>query len=78
MTEQTQTAPFTSWLWPDHRIGIRESRRLREEHNALVNSHAEAIEACRAVLASIDTPEDMADADQLCRDAIANATPAQP
>ena len=41
MTEQTQTAPFTSWLWPDHRIGIRESRRLRKEHNALVNSHAE-------------------------------------
>lgn len=26
-----------SWLWPDHVIGKRESRRLRDEHNALVN-----------------------------------------
>lgn len=25
------------WLWPDHVIGKRESRRLREEHNAAVN-----------------------------------------
>ena len=27
-----------SWLWPDHVIGKRESRALREEHNALVNA----------------------------------------
>ena len=32
---------WASWLWPDHIIGKRESRRLREEHNALLNSHAE-------------------------------------
>ncbi len=28
------------WLWPDHVISKRESRALREQHNALVNSHA--------------------------------------
>jgi hypothetical protein len=28
------------WLWPDHVIGKRESRQLRDEHNALVNDHA--------------------------------------
>jgi len=28
-----------SWLWPDRQIGKRESRELREEHNALVNHH---------------------------------------
>ena len=31
-TEHTKT-----WLWPDRVIGKRESRELREEHNALVN-----------------------------------------
>lgn len=35
----------TAWLWPDHNIGKRESRRLREEHNALYNSHAELLGA---------------------------------
>lgn len=30
-----------AWLWPDHVIGKRESRRLREEHNALYNSRAD-------------------------------------
>lgn len=35
----------TSWLWPDHVIGKRESRRLREQHNALANSHAELFAA---------------------------------
>jgi len=34
---------FKSWHWPDHNIGKRESRRLRDEHNALYNSHAELI-----------------------------------
>lgn len=36
-----------SWLWPDHIIGKRESRKLREEHNAVVNSHAELLEALK-------------------------------
>lgn len=33
------------WLWPDRTIGKRESRVLREEHNALFNSHAELLAA---------------------------------
>ena len=33
------------WLWPDHVIGKRESRRLREEHNALANEQAELLKA---------------------------------
>jgi hypothetical protein len=37
----------TVWLWPDHVIGKRESRRLREEHNALANSHAVILAALR-------------------------------
>jgi hypothetical protein len=45
----------TSWLWPDHPIGKRESRRLREEHNKLVNSHAELLAALERALA-IDAP----------------------
>lgn len=39
-----------SWLWPDRQIGKRESRQLREEHNALVNSHTELLEACKSML----------------------------
>ncbi len=31
------SAVAKSWLWPDHVIGKRESRVLRETHNALVN-----------------------------------------
>jgi len=33
------------WHWPDHVIGKRESRRLREEHNARMNERHEAKEA---------------------------------
>lgn len=36
-----------SWLWPDRTIGKRESRKLREEHNALVNLNAELMEALK-------------------------------
>jgi hypothetical protein len=31
-----RSGPHT-WQWPDHVIGKRESRRLREEHNRVVN-----------------------------------------
>ena len=31
------------WHWPDHNIGKRESRRLREEHNAAMNLNAELV-----------------------------------
>lgn len=33
------------WLWPDHAISKAESRELREEHNAIVNSHSALLEA---------------------------------
>lgn len=39
------TARFSAFLWPDHVIGKRESQRIREEHNALYNSHAELLAA---------------------------------
>lgn len=38
----------TCWHWPDHVIGKRESRRLREEHNALANSHHELLSIAQA------------------------------
>jgi hypothetical protein len=41
----------TPWLWPDHCIGKRESRRLREEHNATVNDCADLLAACKYVVA---------------------------
>lgn len=40
----------SSWLWPDRVIGKRESRRLREEHNRVVNNHAELLQACQLLL----------------------------
>lgn len=36
---------ITFWHWPDHNIGKRESRRLRDEHNALANYAAELQDA---------------------------------
>lgn len=36
-----------SWLWPDRPIGKRESRELREQFNALVNSHAALLDVVR-------------------------------
>jgi hypothetical protein len=38
-----------SFLWPDHVIGKRESRRIRLEHNKLVNSHAELLELAKSI-----------------------------
>ena len=38
---------FQSWLWPDHTIGKRESRQLREEQNALVNAYNEVLNVLR-------------------------------
>ena len=39
-----------SFLWPDHVIGKRESRRIREEHNAAINDMSELLEALRETL----------------------------
>lgn len=38
-----------SWLWPDHAIGKRESRRLRDEHNRTVNLCAELVTALQII-----------------------------
>ena len=42
-----KTPKQTTWNWPDHIIRKRESRQLREEHNALANEHAELLDALR-------------------------------
>lgn len=66
---------FHAWLWPDHFIGIRESRRLREEQNALFNSHCELLECLKLALPVLEAvhevPPTRANA---AREAIANAT----
>ena len=38
------------WLWPDHSIGKRESRRLREEHNAAVNELGTALDLLSSIV----------------------------
>ena len=64
------------WHWPDHTIGKRESRRLREEHNQLVNSHAELLTALQTLFFAcrdgIVLPRDCAH--KQARTAIAKAT----
>ena len=40
-------SPF---LWPDRVIGKRESRKIREAHNALVNDYHALVEAVRAAI----------------------------
>jgi hypothetical protein len=47
---------YRSWLWPDHVIGKRESRKLREEHNQLVNHCVKLQEACNKMLALFQGP----------------------
>lgn len=51
-TNKPKQAPkaFDSWLWPDKIIGKRESRMLREEHNNLVDSHAQLLNAAQDFL----------------------------
>lgn len=41
---------FSAWLWPDHVIYKCESRRLREEHNAVLNEREELIDAAKLVV----------------------------
>ena len=38
-----------AFLWPDHAIGKRESRTIREEHNELYNAYHDAIKALRDI-----------------------------
>ena len=72
-----------SWLWPDRTIGKAESRQLREEHNALVNSHAELLEALQRFISLCPNRDGLgghapiiafSTAAQLARAAIAHAT----
>jgi hypothetical protein len=44
---------FNAFHWPDHVIGKRESRRIRDAHNDLYNSHHELLTALVFVLPSI-------------------------
>jgi hypothetical protein len=37
------------WHWPDHMIGKRESRVLREEHNQVVNLNCDLVAALEAL-----------------------------
>lgn len=48
-----------SWLWPDRTIGKAESRNLREEHNALVNAHVEAIQQLRELEHALATGSEL-------------------
>lgn len=75
------------WHWPDRIIRKRESRRLREEHNALANSHAELLEALEAaqphtedMLMELEKTDDLSDRPfiQRARAAITKAKELQP
>jgi hypothetical protein len=48
--------PPKCWHWPDHVAGKRETRRLREEHNAAVNSHAELLGLAKMIDAWLVSP----------------------
>ncbi len=50
--------------WPDHVIGKRESRRIREEHNATVNRLAERCDRLAKALRELLHETD--DGTQLC------------
>ena len=54
------------FLWPDRIIGKRESRRIREEHNAAINALADALEACRLVVDRWESG-DLAEAARACQ-----------
>lgn len=54
-TVQAPTPVFDSFLWPDHVIGKRESRTIREEHNALVNAHAALLAENAALRAALES-----------------------
>ena len=50
--------PFHAFHWPDHNIGKRESRRIREEHNALFNSHAELLDSLSEMVEMMDSGDE--------------------
>ena len=50
MTIALKAPKFAAFLWPDHVISARDSRRIREEHNALLNSHANLLAALEEMM----------------------------
>ncbi len=61
------------WHWPDHVIGKRESRRLREEHNARMNERHEAKEALNEIHATLNGVEWSSETLDLIADVIIKA-----
>ena len=45
--------------WPDHNIGKRESRRIREEHNAFFNDYHELREIASELLAELNSAHEI-------------------
>lgn len=45
------------WLWPDHIIGKRESRRLRDEHNATIYSNMQLLAVLKTALELLEDAE---------------------
>ena len=65
---------FHAFHWPDHVISKRESRRIRDEHNELFNSHAELLEALRRLVSRALVLDQSATVDGLANcDALAQA-----
>ena len=65
------------WLWPDQKLSKSDSRRLREEHNALVNLNGDLLEALVGLVQSYSVDGDERDrpcAWTCARTAIARAT----
>jgi hypothetical protein len=54
------------WLWPDHAIGKRESRTLRDEHNATANEHADLLAALRWAWPMLDRAAEQLADDEAC------------
>lgn len=46
--------PHAAFHWPDHIIRKRESRRIRDAHNALFNSHHKLAEFARKTVEWLD------------------------
>jgi hypothetical protein len=64
-----------AWLWPDRKIGKRESRRLRDEHNATVNAIVITRDALRRVIdGCLDGDHSLSDYAEELRAALAVCT----
>ena len=50
MKNEEKHHTHTAFHWPDHNIGKRESRAIREAHNALYNDYKELEAALGRIL----------------------------